>query len=263
MIGWQEIIVRLLFAFILGSATAIDRKWYRTKQFIQSVTLMSMGAAMFALLISSTSEPQFSADLIIGISIVCLGVSWRQQNGRKDVDIDTVMKLWFAGAVGSIVGYGLFVPAYLGTLIVILTNLLLATPEKTLASEIESELNRDLELGSKLERIGKVAAWEHYYRCNIRCLAEDEAELLALLIKLSNEQNLMPTKISSKNLIGKSFAPEIEIQIDFICDRVCSKLPIQQVMMSLKAKLPIISATWIDLSSEQVLIDHKAGTILG
>ena len=248
MISWQEIITRLLFASILGSATAIDKKWYRTKQFMQSATLISLGAAMFALLINSTSRTQFSADLIIGISIVCLGVSWQQQIDGQGIGMDTIVKLWFAGAVGSMVGYGFFVPAYLGILIVILNNLLFTTPAKKFVSEVESD--RDLESEPAPEQLAAVAR-KHCYRCNIHCLVEDEAEVLASLIQLSNEQNLTPTKIRSKNLSDRGSTPEIEIQVDFVTNSIGSTLPLQQVMMSLKRKLNIISASWIDLPPEQ------------
>lgn len=74
-IGWQEIAVRLIFACILGGATAIARKWYLTKQFTQSNALMALGAAIFSILVNSTLD-EFSSQPIIGVSIVCVGISF-------------------------------------------------------------------------------------------------------------------------------------------------------------------------------------------
>ena len=265
MISWQEIAVRLLFAFILGSATAIDKKWYQTKQSIQSTTLMALGAAMFSLLVSSTSEARFSADLIIAIGIVCAGVSFQQQVNVQSLSIEAVMRLWFAGAVGSMVGFGFFVPAYFGILIVILTNLLFSTSEKRFTSNLKQVLERNLESDSELESDPELESEEKtatpresYYRCKIQCGAVDEAEVLALLIQLSNDRKLMPTKISSRNLTHNDSDSEIEIQVDFVSRDTTDTLQLQQVVMSLKSKLAIVSASWVCLPSESLSKNDEA-----
>lgn len=64
LISWQEIAGRLLFAFIVGSTVAIEKKWYQTKQFILSNIQMALGAAMFSILASLTSETKFSSQLL-------------------------------------------------------------------------------------------------------------------------------------------------------------------------------------------------------
>lgn len=268
MISWQEIAVRLLFAFVLGSATAINRKWYQTKQFIQSSTLMALGATMFSLLISFTSETRFSADLadlIVGISIICVGVSFQKPADIESTSRNRVMRLWFAGAVGSMVGFGFFVPAYLGILIAIMTNLLFSIPEKRFTPEVEQEFKHNLESDIKLAKLEQedkaVTPQENFYRCKIECWAVDEAEVLALLIQLSNEQKLTPTKIGSRNLVDDNFHPKIEIQIDFISNSITTTLQLQQVILSLKSKLKIVSASWIDLSPELISKNNEAAFI--
>lgn len=248
MISWQEIVVRLLFAFILGSATAIDKKWYQTKQFIQSTTLMAMGAGMFSLLISLTIEAKFSSNLIIAISIICIGVSFQKQAYVQSVSIDTVMRLWFAGAVGSMVGFGFFVPAYVGILLAILTNLLFPGSEKRFTADVEPELSEDLESEIESEQTAVIITPQtNSYRCYIECLAVDEAEILALLIQSSKEQELTPTKISS-NLAGDRSNSELEIQIDFVSEVSTTTLELQKIVTKLKSNLEIISASWIDTS---------------
>ena len=258
MISWQEIVIRLLFAFILGSAVAVGKKWYQTKQLIQATTLMAMGAGIFSLLIGLTSETKFSSDLIIAISILCLGMSFLKPTYVQSMSIDAVTRLWFAGAVGSMVGSGFFVPAYIGILFVVLTNLLFPAPEKRFTPDIESELNNDSKPETEPEQTATTIFQPDYYRCQIECLAADEAEVLALLIQLSKEQELTPTKISSRNLVNNNSSSELEIQVDFIAERNISTLQLQQVVMGLKSKLEIISASWVHLSPESIHENNQA-----
>ena len=251
IISWQDIVVRLLFAFILGSATAISKRWYETKQFIQSNTQMALGTSLFAIHLSFTSQAQFSAQLILGISIICVGVSLQKQSSSQNINTSTVTGLWCAGAVGSMVGFGFFVPAYIGILIIILTNLLFPISEvesiPNLGQELNSNLKPDAASTSEAEPI---ISQETCYQCQVNCLATDEAEVLAQLVQLSREHNLTATGIRSRSLAGKIDTPEIEIQVDFISDSNNSPLQLQQILLSLKSKLELSSASWLYLSPE-------------
>ena len=250
--GWQEIAVRLLFAFILGSATAISQKWYLTKQYIQSNTLMAIGAAMFSILASLTLENnRFPFQLIIGISIVCVGVGFQTKTETSSINIDTVTKLWCASAAGTMVGFGFFVPAYLGILTVILANLLFDTSETNFITNIKKELNSNTKSESELEPIPEsTPAREIHYQCLVSCLVADEAEVLASLVELGKDKDLIPTKISSKNIADNNIKPKTEIKIDFVSKGNSSPLQLQQVLMSLKSRLEVYSASWLNLSSE-------------
>ena len=249
--GWQEIAIRLLFAFILGSATAIAKKWYQTKQFIQSNTLMAVGAAMFSILASLTSETGFPSELIIGISIICIGISFQKQADTSSMSIDTVIRLWCAGAVGTMVGLGFLIPAYIGMLIVILTNVIFTASETDYVPYIEKELNNNIELENELEStIEATAPWEIHYQCLVNCWAEDEAEVLAWLVQLGKEKELIPTRISSKDVAKDSMTPKTEIQVDFVSDGKSSPLQLQQVLINLKSKVEVNSASWLNLTSE-------------
>ncbi|NJK56383.1 MAG: hypothetical protein HC939_10480 [Pleurocapsa sp. SU_5_0] len=253
LISWQEIAGRLLFAFIVGSTVAIEKKWYQTKQFILSNIQMALGAAMFSILASLTSETKFSSQLILGISILCAGLFFQKQERLvpfQNVNVNVITKLWCAGAAGSLVGSGLFFPAYIAILIILLTNLLFPAPEKDFMPNIEKELKSDLKPQTKVESTTKSVTQEIRYQYRVNCLAVDESDVLALLVQLGKEQELIPTKVSSRNLVGDHILPEIEVQIDFICDQYHSPLELQQVLISLKSKIEVSSASWLNLSPE-------------
>ncbi len=255
IISWQEIAGRLLFAFIVGSTVAIEKRWYQTKQFILSNIQMALGAAMFSILASLTSETKLSSQLILGISILCAALLFQKQERlvptqNANANVNVITKLWCAGAAGSLVGSGLFFPAYIAILIILLTNLLFPAPEKDFMPNIEKELKSDFKPKTEVKSTTKSVAQEIRYQYRVNCLAVDESDVLALLVQLGKEQELIPTKVSSRNLVGDHILPEIEVQIDFISDRYHSPLELQQVLISLKSKIEVSSASWSNLSSE-------------
>lgn len=265
LIGWQEITRRLLFAFVLGSAVAIEKRWYQTKHLILASIQMALGAAMFSILASLTSETKFSSPLILGLSIICAGFFFQKPERLVPFqNINIITKLWCAGAAGTLVGHGLFVPAYIGILIIFLTNLLFPTVEKDFMTNLEKELNLDSDLKSKteLKPTTKPITQEICYQCRVNCLAVDEAAVLALLVQLGKEQKLILTKVSSRNLVKGKTLPEIEVKVDFISDINNSPLQLQQMLMSLKSKLEVSSASWLNLSpessskSEQIYLEN-------
>lgn len=248
-IGWQKILVRLLFAFILGSAVGIERRWDQTKQNIQANTQVALGAAMFSLLVSSAPETKFS-QLVLGISILCAVIFLQQQARQSPVqDISMITQLWCAGAAGSLAGYGLFLPAYISIAIIFITNLLFPAAETSLNLHPEKKTVDDLNQAAIAQGIEPIIPQATYYQCHVNCLAVDEAQVLSLLVQLGKEQQLTPTKISSRNLDNNSSlsAPEIEVQMDFVPDSDISPLQLQQVLTSLKSKLKIMSASWSEI----------------
>jgi uncharacterized membrane protein YhiD involved in acid resistance len=253
LISWQEIARRLLFAVILGSVVAIEKRWYQTKYFVLSCIQMALGAAMFSILASLTSETKFSSQLILGVSIICAGVFFQKRERLLlSQNVNVITKLWCAGAGGSLVGFGLFVPTYISISIILLTNLLFPALEKDSIPNIEKKLDSDSKPRTKLKPTTKPKAitQEIRYQCRVNCLAVDEAGVLALLVQLGKEQKLILTKVSSRNLVSDKTLPEIEVQVDFISNSNNSPLQLQQVLMSLKSKLKVSSASWLNLSPE-------------
>lgn len=252
IISWQEISIRLLFAFILGSATAIETRWYHTKQKIQSSILIAIGAAMFSMLANQASATTFPTSLVLGISIICVGIFWHKQGKLAFSDnINTVFKLWCAGAAGTLVGFGFFVPAYVGIFIILFASLIFSTSEINFTPQLDKELASDSRSKQELDSIAKsIVPQETYYQCQVDCPSQNEAEVLALLVQLGKEQKLTPTKISSRDLVSDRTLSEIEIRVEFVSEKDNSPLELQQLLIKLKSKAEVSSAIWLNLSSE-------------
>lgn len=257
-LSWQEIAVRLLFAFILGSAIAIEKKWYLTRKSIKFNTQIAVGAALFAILASYNSETIVSSQLIIGISIVSASIFW-----QKEVDaqsINQVFKLWCAGAVGSLVGYGYFLPAYFGGLALVFANLLFQTTEKEFIPNLEAEINEtNNNTRSSIVTNPEIKDEDHEkliplkstedgikYYCQVICPAAKEIEVLAMLVQLLKEEKLIPTGISSKKFTNNKSFPEVEIEVNLVSNsNNMGSIKLQQILTVLKTKVEISSASWI------------------
>jgi hypothetical protein len=116
--------------------------------------------------------------------------------------------------------------------------------------EKELDLDSDSKSKTELKPITKPITQEICYQCRVNCLAVDEAAVLALLVQLGKEQKLILTKVSSRNLLQDNTLPEIEVKVDFISHINNSPLQLQKVLMSLKSKLAVSSASWLNLSPE-------------
>jgi putative Mg2+ transporter-C (MgtC) family protein len=268
-ITWSEIAVRLLFAFIIGSGVAIETKWYRTRKLLQSNAQIATGAAMFAILIQITSDTIGASELILGVSIVCAGVLIQKQIEPQNINI--FIKLWCAGAAGALVGYGLFVPAYLGTLIIVLASWVFQIEDLEFMPNIKADLNDNIHFDSQvnlqnddldnldnnedLEKIGNIAQQvpinptEMHYQCQVICPVAEEVKVLALLVQLGKEQKLIASSISSHNIVDRNGLSEVQIEIDFVAqENDNSPLQLQQILSSLKSQVGVSNASWVCLS---------------
>lgn len=252
-ITWLDIVIRLLFACILGSGLAIEAKWYKTRKLLQSNAQMAIGAAMFAMLIDFTTDEEAIAELILGVSIICASILWQKQLDSQN--LNSVTKLWCAGAVGCLVGYGLFTPAYLGTLAIVISSWIFKLEESEFVPDIhsfESQLqtpdNQDI---NNLDQSVFINSQPIYYRCQFICSPTEEVKAIALLVELSREQELMPTGVKSQNIVDKNGISQVQIEIDFIIEESNnSPLQLQQILSDLKSQIGGSTANWLYLSSD-------------
>jgi putative Mg2+ transporter-C (MgtC) family protein len=261
-ITWSEIAVRLLFAFILGSGVAIETRWYRTRKLLQSNAQIAVGAAMFAILIQITTDAIIASELILGVSIVCAGILIQKQIDPQS--INTVIKLWCAGAAGSLVGYGLFVPAYLGTLAIVLASWIFKIEDLEFMPNIKADFNDDPHFDSQpnlqnedidnnqdkdIEQQVPINPKEMHYQCQVICPVAEEVKVLALLVQLGKEYQLIPSSLSSHNIVDRNGLSEVQIEIDFVAqENHNSPLQLQQILSSLKSEVGVSTASWVCLS---------------
>ena len=146
----------------------------------------------------------------------------------------------------------------LASLAIILANLLFPVTEREFIPSLEEELHNDASSSLAEEKSNPEIAeqsienipQEVYYRCQVICPAENEIEVLALLVQLSKEQKLVVIGISSKKLANNQSLPEVEIEVDFVCDSNNNQSELEEVLYQLKSKVEVSASSWLCLSSQ-------------
>ncbi|MCS6904896.1 MAG: MgtC/SapB family protein [Bacteroidia bacterium] len=169
-----EFSIRILLAFVLGGAIGLERQWRQKSAGLRTNTLVSLGAAAFTLIsysITSTGDGIYRGDatrvvgqIITGIGFLGAGVIMK--DGLSVQGLNTAATIWCSASVGAIAGVGLFAEAFLVTIMVMLTHLLLRP------------------IGLKINRIpaSKDETTIHYYHLKIRCKAQVENHIRILIL---------------------------------------------------------------------------------
>ena len=130
-IEWQELLLRLGVAALLGAVVGLDRELRHKPTGLRTVTLVSIGAALFTLLALQMASVTAAAGydptgdigrilqgLVSGIGILGAGV-FLHRGGTVQL-ATTGASVWLAGAVGVAAGLGLYILAVAATALAIL-----------------------------------------------------------------------------------------------------------------------------------------------
>src|SRR5512134_3594810 len=131
LIGWQELLLRLGVAALLGAVVGLDRELRHKPTGLRTVTLVSIGAALFTLLalqmapVTAAAGDDPTGDigrilqgLVSGIGILGAGI-FLHAGGTVRL-ATTGASVWLAGAIGVAAGLGLYVLAVAATALAIL-----------------------------------------------------------------------------------------------------------------------------------------------
>ena len=274
-ITWTTFALRLLIGFFLAVGIGIERQWLKTREVFKINVLVTLGSAMFVMLSIMTpgdaSPTRISAQIVSGVGFLGGGVILRQ--GASVRGINTAATLWCAAAIGTLVGSGFLVQAYIGTLAVVGANLLLRPLVETFKSQREKE-HRDLEsnslaqkevkqlnAGSSLTTISQPTNLPtnrsslsdnnskriNQYSCHLVCFPEWEYKVFELLVKFARERQLSLVGMQSKNIASetKPGESEVEIKVDFTNQGDClDLLDSKEIIRLLKTQAQVSSVNW-------------------
>jgi putative Mg2+ transporter-C (MgtC) family protein len=124
-----EIAVRLVLALVLGGLVGIERESTGRPAGFRTHILVSTGSALI-MIVSAYAFPsvahdpgRIAAQVVSGIGFLGAGTILRE--GANVRGLTTAASLWTVAGVGLTVGAGLYFPAVLGTILVVLTLVLL------------------------------------------------------------------------------------------------------------------------------------------
>jgi putative Mg2+ transporter-C (MgtC) family protein len=138
---WRELLLRLGVAAFLGAIVGLDRQLRHKPTGLRTVTLVSVGAALFTLIAlqmaavtarqgydSTGDVGRLLQGLVSGIGILGAGVFLHQ--GSTVRHATTGASVWLAGAVGIASGFGLYILATAATALAILVLVGFGTIER-------------------------------------------------------------------------------------------------------------------------------------
>ena len=242
-ITWMTFAVRLLVGFFLAVGIGIERQWLKTRAVLKTNVLVTLGSAMFVMLsimVPGDSSPtRIASQIVSGVGFLGGGVILRQ--GASVKGINTAATLWCAAAIGTLVGSGFLVQAYVSTVAVVGANLLLRPLVEAFKQRDEED---EIVLGDR-----RLETTEQYYgySCCLSCSLEVEAQVLASAVRFAREKELITTMMESRNIIHNSTSEptEVEIKINFASKNAAEK-PInsEEIVLLLKTETKVNSVAW-------------------
>jgi putative Mg2+ transporter-C (MgtC) family protein len=124
-----DMVLRLLAGFGFGAIIGFERQYRARMAGLRTNTLVSVGSTLFVLLSEhgfhgSDADPtRVAAQIVSGIGFLGAGVIMR--DGFTVRGLNTAATLWCSAAVGALAGTGQFQIATLGTVAVVVINIVL------------------------------------------------------------------------------------------------------------------------------------------
>ena len=124
MLDWElelQLASRTIFATVLGGLIGLERLWHRREAGVRTYASVAMGACVFALIsqhIPGAEPSRMAANIVVGIGFLGAGII--MHNGNRAYGLTTAATIWATAAVGTGVGYGMYVLSSLAAIIVFL-----------------------------------------------------------------------------------------------------------------------------------------------
>ncbi|MBJ7340362.1 MgtC/SapB family protein [Mycolicibacterium sp.] len=120
-----DMLGRVGLATILGVAIGVERQWRSRMAGLQTMALVSLGAALFLILggfsFGGAGDPtRVAAQIVSGIGFLGAGVIMKQ--GSSVTGLNTAATLWASAAVGALAGAWMWREALTGTVVIIAAN---------------------------------------------------------------------------------------------------------------------------------------------
>ena len=255
-ITWTTFAIRLLVGFFLAVGIGIERQWLKTRSILKTNVLVTLGSAMFVMLSIMTpgdaSPTRISAQIVSGVGFLGGGVILRE--GASVRGINTAATLWCAAAIGTLVGSGYLVQAYVSTLAVVGANLLLRPLVEAFRHQSEDGSQNILRSGAeeKPESASSTSfnllpgsTFSRQYSCYLVCLPEAEAQILKSIVEFARERQLTIVGIESENVNFTLGVQEIKIIVDMATKDPQTYLSDpEELIGKIKAEAKVHSISW-------------------
>lgn len=212
-------IIRLSICFILSILIGLERQLRHRMVGLRTNVLVCIGAFLFVYLsygISVSDKTRVAAQVVSGIGFLGAGVILR--DGSKIKGLNTAATLWCVAAIGTLCASGLVVEATIGTIFVLLSNIILRLFSLFIMDKIKANAK---------ER----------YTIRINCKKTKEEKVRANFAKIIDNNDLV------LNSLERSEITEEEIKLKAI---MITSTPskVEMVINKISMDPGVVSITW-------------------
>lgn len=122
---WLMVITKLVLATGLGYLIGMERARHGKVVGTRTISLIAIGSALYVLMSPSIfggDNSRIIAQVVSGIGFLGAGIIFKDGDSVKG--LTTAATVWCAAAVGCLCGSGMFAEAVLGTIAILIVNIL-------------------------------------------------------------------------------------------------------------------------------------------
>ena len=166
----KTFIMRITICFILSILVGIERQYRHKTVGLRTNVLVSLGSFMFvsaSLNFTNSDYTRIAAQVVSGIGFLGAGIILKDNNRIKG--LNTAATLWCVAAIGILTAFGMNLEAIIGTLFILISNIILRLISQKIMDKIKIQENCTID---------------------IICDKDEEKIIRNLIIKLTNKYNL-------------------------------------------------------------------------
>ena len=180
---YQDFLLRIIVSFALSFALGLERQWRRRVIGLRTNVLVCLGSFLFvsfSFLTNAYDVSRIASQVVCGIGFLGAGVILKDKGNIKG--LDTAATLWCAAAIGTLCASGFLLEALVGTLFILLANVVLRG--------ITRKLN--------LKHVEKMQFDK--YRLKVVCSEEQEFLIRTLISQSTNKTDASLISIETTDL---------------------------------------------------------------
>ncbi len=123
---YQDFLLRIIVTFALSFAIGLERQWRRRVIGLRTNVLVCLGAFLFvsfSFLTDAKDVSRIASQVVCGIGFLGAGLILKDKGNIKG--LDTAATLWCDAAIGTLCAAGFLLEALVGTLFILLANVVL------------------------------------------------------------------------------------------------------------------------------------------
>lgn len=222
-------LIHISIAFLLSFCVGLERQWRRRSIGLRMNVLVCIGSFMFthaSLCFTSGDPGRVASQIVCGIGFLGAGIILKDEN-RNITGLNTAATMWCAAAIGMLCAQGLLAEAIIGTLFVLLSNIILRN------------------IGYYLSEIQPSKDGYHHYSLKIACKPKDMTIVRNDLVEFSNKEHIcldnvdvIEKQINKCTLIANVRVPIVKLNF------------IEHMMNAMSLNDSILSVGWKKLEKD-------------